>query len=317
LIKVQLITGFLGAGKTTLIKKLLPEYVKRGKTVIIENDFGDANIDAQVLSKNGVKIKELNSGCICCSLFGDLLISLESVVEEIQPDCIIIEPSGLSCPGDVLKAVNTLSQKCLLAKNPLINIVDASNFKEYIDAFGFFYTDQIEQAGIILLSHHKDILEDEKDDIWNLIGNINPNALKINNNWIDMPDDDLADLLFTAAATLEMKDTPISELMTEDERHMRITDNHFANNYFASWSRELSGFVNHAELSCRLEKMKGGSYGRILRAKGFCRSGENTYLHFEFTPQHQNIDVIENITGTKVMIIGQSLLEEKLAELWQ
>ena len=150
--KIDVVSGFLGAGKTTLIKKLLQEALDGSKTVLIENEFGEIGIDGGFLKEAGIEIKEMNSGCICCSLVGDFGASLKEVIETYAPERILIEPSGVGKLSDVLRAVEDVAADLDVQVNSAVAVVDASKAKMYIKNFGEFFINQIEYAGTIILS---------------------------------------------------------------------------------------------------------------------------------------------------------------------
>ena len=150
--KIDVVSGFLGAGKTTLIKKLLKEALDGSKTVLIENDFGEIGIDGGFLKEAGIEIKEMNSGCICCSLVGDFGTSLKEVISTYAPERILIEPSGVGKLSDVLKAVENVAGDLDVEINSAVAVVDASKCKMYMKNFGEFFSNQIEYAGTIILS---------------------------------------------------------------------------------------------------------------------------------------------------------------------
>ena len=149
--KIDIISGFLGAGKTTLIKKLIEEALKGQKVVLIENEFGEIGIDGGFLKESGIQINEMNSGCICCSLVGDFNTALKDVLEQYTPDRIIIEPSGVGKLSDVMKAVIDVSADMDVALNSAVTIVDAAKCKMYMKNFGEFFNNQIENAGTVVL----------------------------------------------------------------------------------------------------------------------------------------------------------------------
>ncbi|MCM1325152.1 MAG: GTP-binding protein [Bacteroidales bacterium] len=159
--KIDVVSGFLGAGKTTLIKKLLKEALDGSKTVLIENEFGEIGIDGGFLKEAGIEIKEMNSGCICCSLVGDFGASLKEVINTYAPERILIEPSGVGKLSDVLKAVEDVAASLDVQINSAVAVVDASKCKMYIKNFGEFFINQIAYAGTIILSR-TDKLSDEK-----------------------------------------------------------------------------------------------------------------------------------------------------------
>ena len=162
--KIDIISGFLGAGKTTLIQKLLKEALKGEKVVLIENEFGEIGIDGGFLKDAGIEVTEMNSGCICCSLVGDFGSALKEVVTQYNPDRIIIEPSGVGKLSDVIKAVQGVAEDVELDLNSFVTVADAKKCKMYMKNFGEFYNNQVEYAGSIILSRTGDVAEDKLNE---------------------------------------------------------------------------------------------------------------------------------------------------------
>jgi G3E family GTPase len=181
--KVDIISGFLGAGKTTLISKLLKEALKGEQVVLIENEFGEIGIDGGFLKDSGVEIREMNSGCICCSLVGDFGTSLKEVVDKYHPDRIIIEPSGVGKLSDVIKAVKDLHIENEIRLNSASTVADASKVKVYMKNFGEFFNNQIEHAGTIILSRTQNISDDKLNKAIELIREHNKDAHIITTAW--------------------------------------------------------------------------------------------------------------------------------------
>ena len=161
--KIDIISGFLGAGKTTLIKKLLKEAYADEQVVLIENEFGEIGIDGGFLKEAGIQIREMNSGCICCSLVGDFGTSLKEVVDKYHPDRILIEPSGVGKLSDVIKAVQGVQGDVDIVLNSYTTVVDAKKCKMYMRNFGEFFNNQVEYAGAIIMSRTDIIDENAKD----------------------------------------------------------------------------------------------------------------------------------------------------------
>ncbi len=184
--KVDIISGFLGAGKTTLISKLLKEALVGEQVVLIENEFGEIGIDGGFLKDSGVEIREMNSGCICCSLVGDFGTSLKEVVEKYHPDRIIIEPSGVGKLSDVIKAVKDLDIDEEITLNSASTVADASKVKVYMKNFGEFFNNQIENAGTIILSRTQSTSEDKLKKAIELIREVNSEAHIITTPWDDL-----------------------------------------------------------------------------------------------------------------------------------
>ena len=184
--KIDIFSGFLGAGKTTLIKKLLKEALAGTKVVLIENEFGQIGIDGGFLKDSGIEIKEMNSGCICCSLVGDFGTSLKEVLDTYQPECILIEPSGVGKLSDVMKAVQDVHTDVEVQLNSAVAVVDASKAKMYVRNFGEFFINQIEHAGTIILSRTGDISKEKLDQCVELIREHNPKATIITTPWDEL-----------------------------------------------------------------------------------------------------------------------------------
>ena len=182
MIKVDIFSGFLGAGKTTLIKKLIEEAYKGEQVVLIENEFGEIGIDGGFLKDSGVEINEMNSGCICCSLVGDFGKALEQVVEQFHPDRILIEPSGVGKLSDIIQAVENL-ELADVSLNGFTTIVDAKKAKIYMKNFGEFFNNQVEHASSIILSHTKGMDEDKLAQVVALLREHNPHATIITTDW--------------------------------------------------------------------------------------------------------------------------------------
>ena len=174
--KVDIISGFLGAGKTTLISKLLKEALKGEQVVLIENEFGEIGIDGGFLKDSGVEIREMNSGCICCSLVGDFGASLKEVISKYHPDRILIEPSGVGKLSDVIKAVQGVEEETGLVLNSYTTVVDAKKCKMYMRNFGEFFNNQVEYAGAIIMSRTDIVDEAKAQAAMELLREINPKA---------------------------------------------------------------------------------------------------------------------------------------------
>ena len=182
MIKVDIFSGFLGAGKTTLIKKLVEEAYKGEKIVLIENEFGEIGIDGGFLKDAGIEINEMNSGCICCSLVGDFGKALQQVIEEFNPERILIEPSGVGKLSDIIDAVRNLELE-EVELNGFTTVVDAKKAKIYMKNFGEFFNNQIENASSIILSHTQTLTEEKLAKVVELIREHNENAVLITTDW--------------------------------------------------------------------------------------------------------------------------------------
>lgn len=184
--KIDIISGFLGAGKTTLIKKLIEEALKGEKVVLIENEFGEIGIDGGFLKESGIQINEMNSGCICCSLVGDFNTALKDVLSQYEPDRIIIEPSGVGKLSDVIKAVQKVADGDNVVLNSHITVADAKRAKMYLKNFGEFYKNQVEFASAIILSRTQDVKEDKLEKAIELIRSLNDKSPIVTTPWDDL-----------------------------------------------------------------------------------------------------------------------------------
>ena len=210
--KIDIISGFLGAGKTTFIKKLLKEAVSGEQVVLIENEFGEIGIDGGFLKDSGIEIREMNSGCICCSLVGDFGKSLAEVLSTYKPDRIIIEPSGVGKLSDVMKAVIDVSADMDVALNSAVTIVDAAKCKMYMKNFGEFFNNQIENAGTIVLSRTDITDADKIQKAADMIRGKNPKAVIVTTPLAELGGDQLLEII-------EKRDTMLDDLMEDVREH--------------------------------------------------------------------------------------------------
>lgn len=222
--KIDIFSGFLGAGKTTLIKKLLQEALDASKVVLIENEFGEIGIDGGFLKEAGVEIKEMNSGCICCSLVGDFGSSLKEVIETYHPERILIEPSGVGKLSDVMKAVQNVDTDAKVELNSAVVVVDANKCKMYAKNFGEFFLNQIEHAGTIILSRTADISESKLNTALEIIREHNNKATVITTPWDELDGKKILE-------TIENAKDLEAELMAEvaklhDEHHHHHDHDH-------------------------------------------------------------------------------------------
>ena len=213
--KIDIISGFLGAGKTTLIKKLIDEALKGQKLVLIENEFGEIGIDGGFLKDAGIEITEMNSGCICCSLVGDFGTALKEVIDTYSPDRIIIEPSGVGKLSDVIKAVQDVAAEADIVLNSATTVVDANKAKMYMKNFGEFFNNQIEHAGAIILSRTQTSKEGVVTDCVSRIREYNETAAIVTTPWDDIE----AATILSAMEHTNVIDDLISEVVHEHEHH--------------------------------------------------------------------------------------------------
>ena len=322
--KVDIISGFLGAGKTTLIKKLISEVFAGQQIVLIENEFGEIGIDGGFLKDAGINITEMNSGCICCSLVGDFGTALRKVVSEYHPDRIVIEPSGVGKLSDVEKAVMNVADEAGLEIATATTVVDAKKAKLYMKNFGEFFNDQVETARCIVLSRTQGMAADKLDETVKLIREKNHEAAVITTPWEEITGSTIFGAMSDAKA-LE------HELELEHEHHHHHHDHdhdhdhehhhhhhdHDADEVFTSWGVETTKKFDAAELEGILLKLANSEeYGQVLRAKGIVMSTDGKWLHFDLTPGETEIrDGGADYTG-RLCVIGAQIKEDDLAGLF-
>lgn len=217
--KIDIISGFLGAGKTTFIKKLLEEAISGEQVVLIENEFGEIGIDGGFLKNSGIEIREMNSGCICCSLVGDFGKSLAEVLTKYKPDRVIIEPSGVGKLSDVMKAVRDVAAEIEVTLNSAVTIVDVAKCRMYMKNFGEFFNNQIENAGTVVLSRTDIAAVDKVNQAVELIREKNPVAVIVTTPCSQLSGAQLLEII-------EKPDTMAEDLMKEVEEHRRHHHDH-------------------------------------------------------------------------------------------
>ena len=217
--KIDVVSGFLGAGKTTLIKKLLKEALDGSKTVLIENEFGEIGIDGGFLKEAGIEIKEMNSGCICCSLVGDFGASLKEVISTYTPERILIEPSGVGKLSDVLKAVEDVAAELDVQVNSAVAVVDASKAKMYIKNFGEFFINQIQFAGTIILTRTDKVKGEKLEECVQLIREHNAKATIITTPLDQLDGKNVLETIEGADTLDEMMREMLKKVQDEHEHH--------------------------------------------------------------------------------------------------
>ncbi len=328
--KIDIISGFLGAGKTTLIKKLISEAFQGEKLVIIENEFGEIGIDGGFLKESGIQITEMNSGCICCSLVGDFSEALKEVLAKYSPDRVIIEPSGVGKLSDVIKAVKNTGSSVEI--NSTAVVVDASKCKMYMKNYGEFYNNQIEYAGTIILSRTQKISDEKLDTCLKMIHEKNSEASIITTPWDDIDGKKILE-------AMEKVNSLEKELLEEhhhhedgEECHHHHEDgeecchhhhedghhhHHHADEIFTSWGVETAYKFTEEELKDIVNKLSTDSkYGEVLRAKGIVAPAEGEWFHFDLVPEETELRRgAADFTG-RVCVIGSKLNGEAIKELF-
>ena len=220
--KIDVVSGFLGAGTTTFIKRLVEGNKDKGKTIIIENEFGEIGIDGGFLKNSGIEIKEMNSGCICCSLAGDFEASLRELLSTYEPNRVIIEPSGVGKLSDVLKAISDVEKDLHVESNSAITVVDVKKCKMYMKNFGEFFNNQIQFANTIILSR-TDLVDNKKiEEAVALIKNINPDATIVTTPLDKLSNEKIEELL---SKPIDLKNELLEELAREHSHHHHHEDN--------------------------------------------------------------------------------------------
>lgn len=336
--KIDIVSGFLGAGKTTLIKKLLKEALNGHKVVLIENEFGEIGVDGGFLKESGIEIKEMNSGCICCSLVGDFGTSLVEVMEKYNPERILIEPSGVGKLSDVMKAVQNATEGQNVTLNSAVAVVDASKCKMYIKNFGEFFINQIENAGTIILSRTDGIKEDKLNQAIELIREHNSKATIITTPWDQLEGNNILDTIEDAK---DIEKELLEQVMLSHEEHHHDHEeeehhhhehgeecgcgchdhhegHHHADEVFTSWGIETPRTFTEESIKDILIKLEDEKeYGFILRSKGMVAAvDKDSWVYFDYVPGEINIRSGKpDVTG-KICVIGSKLNEENLNSLF-
>lgn len=354
--KITIFSGFLGAGKTTLIKKLIAEGYINEKLVLIENEFGEIGIDGGFLQEAGVQITEMNSGCICCSLVGDFGKALEQVLEQYHPDRIIIEPSGVGKLSDVIKAVQNINAHDV-ELDGFTTVVDAKKCKMYQKNFGEFFNNQITYASCLILSHTAGLSQDKLDDCVKRLRTCNEKAPIVTTDWSELTGAQLVEAM-TQKNTL---DDELAELLAEQQEHHHHHHDHdeecgchdhehdhdheheqehhhehgedctcgchdhdhehhhhHADDIFTSWGVENAKKYTMEEINSALEALNDAEkYGMVLRAKGIVPAEDGSWIHFDYVPGTP--DVRTGCAGTtgRLCVIGAGIKKDALAELFK
>ena len=354
--KIDIVSGFLGAGKTTLIKKLLAESFPGEKLVLIENEFGEISIDGGFLKDSGVQISEMSSGCICCSLVGDFNRALKDVHDQFHPDRILIEPSGVGKLSDVIVAVeNTVKDVPDMRLNSFVTVADATKVKVYMKNFGEFYNNQIESAGTVILSRTQRLSQEKLEAAVALLREKNPTAAILTTPWDAL---DGATIL-SAIEKVSLAEELLAKMRAEheadehehehDHHHHHDDDHdhehhdhdhdhehhhhdgeechdphcachhhhHHADEVFTSWGVETVKPYTEADLERILTALDSGDCGAILRAKGIVPAADGgEWLHFDFVPEEHQLRRGSADYTGRLCVIGSHLDEAKLSALF-
>ena len=318
--KIDIFSGFLGAGKTTLIRKLISEGYKNEKLVLIENEFGEIAIDGGFLKDAGVQITEMNSGCICCTLVGDFTEALKKVIAEYDPDRILIEPSGVGKLSDVAKAVAGVEGTEIGAK---VTVVDAGKCRMYIRNFGEFFNDQVQNADVIVLSRTDTAADGKVIAASAMLTQLNPNATVITTPWADLSGEQIVqvmehiDSLSTTMQEMEHHHEHEHHHHEHDEHCGCGHDHHHADEVFTSWGVETPKKFTGDGIRGMLAKLNDeASFGTVLRAKGFVDASDGEWIYFDYVPGEYDIRRGSAAVTGRLCVIGSGLKEQAIRELF-
>lgn len=339
--KINIFSGFLGAGKTTLIQKLIEDGFK-DKIALIENEFGEIAIDGGFMKEAGVEIKELNSGCICCSLVGDFEQSLKQVMDTYHPERIIIEPSGVGKLSDVKKAVATVLSDDVVMDG-CIAVVHAKKCKMYARNYGEFFIDQIAHADCVVLSRSQDVTEKKLAETMEIIRKYNEKAPVVTTPWEEISGEQILGALANSPllSVEDVEEHHDHECCDHDHEHHHHDHedechdpncschdhhhdqhdhhhHHHADDVFGSWGMETTHKFTAEELKEILAQLvNADEYGVVLRAKGIVKSvNDGEWLHFNYVPGESSVTTgAADYTG-RFCVIGSKLQEHSLQELF-
>ena len=330
--KIDIVSGFLGAGKTTLIKKLLAEAYKGEQLVLIENEFGEINIDGGFLKESGIQISEMSAGCICCSLVGDFNKALKDVQNQFHPDRILIEPSGVGKLSDVIVAVeNTVKDVPDMKLNSFVTVADATKVKVYMKNFGEFYNNQIEAAGTIILSRTQKMTQEKLEAAVAMLREKNADAAIITTPWDELDGKAILSAIEKVSLADELLEKMRAEHEADDHEHHHHDHDedecddpncschhhhHHADEVFISWGKETPKVYAQTDIDRILTALDSGEYGAILRAKGIVNGADGAWIEFDYVPEEHEIRAGHPDYTGRLCVIGSNLKEDKLAELF-
>ena len=340
MIKVDVISGFLGAGKTTLIKKIFETILKEEKVVLIENEFGEIGIDGSFLKESGIQIKEINAGCICCSLVGDFASSMKEVIDTYHPERIIIEPSGVGKLSDIVNAVIELKEE--LQINILATVVDGPKTKMYLKNFGEFFNNQVEAANTIIISKTDKMTEEKILEVVELIKTKNDHATIITTAISDLDSKQLVNVLESKISLKEDLAKEMAKVHEHEEEchcegecrcghhhhhheehehhheHEHEHHHHHADEVFTSWGKETAKSVSYDELDSFLKELATNeSLGIIIRSKGILKANDNEkWYYYDFVSGDYEIRLGNPDYTGRIVVIGSKMDEHKIEELF-
>lgn len=321
--KIDIFSGFLGAGKTTLMKKLLEEALAGEKIALIENEFGTVGIDGKIMKNYDLQITELNAGCICCSIAGDFTRGLKELLRIYNPDRILIEPSGVSKLSDVIKGCMPFIREGSVELELCITVVDARKYKMYLKNFSEFYKDQLKYAKTIILSRTAGADRDRLDAIVEDIRQYNGEAAVITTDW-----DSLDGKAILHAAREEGRNS-LEEALQKERRALKVStqkvsgirmgagkEEHSAEEAFSVWGTETVKLFGREKLKDMLERLDNIGM-QILRGKGIVEGENHQWLQFDYVPGEITIRNWEPDYIGRICIIGSCIDQDKLKQLFE
>lgn len=302
MIKVDVISGFLGSGKTTLVKKLLQVYQKE-KVVLIENEFGDIGIDGDLMEREGFEVFEISSGCICCIMQKDFVDMLARIIKEFHPQRIIIEPTGISILREIIDILRKPEFAALLQINSLVTVVDSVNYLRQCDVFGEFFEDQITNASVLTLSKSQLVASETVAMIKTSLREFNQDGEIISKPWDSLGPSEFENLLDGQA------DLDLSDILHTDYKPCR-------ENEFEALALKTSRAFSYEELERCLSLLSQPQYGQVLRGKGFLKSPQG-FLDFSYTNGQFTVSTSKSKSSGKLCLIGKNLKEKEIKDLFQ
>ena len=345
--KVDVISGFLGAGKTTFIKELINKVFVGEKLVLIENEFGEIGIDGGFLKDAGIEITEMNSGCICCTLVGDFSKALQKVLEEYHPDRVIIEPSGVGKLSDIVKAIEDVKRDADIEISGRITVVDGKKAKMYLKNFGEFFQDQVAHASTIVISRTQSMTPEKIEECVHMLREENKEAAIISTPWEELGKDAIIRALEHGAQIEDLleehhhhehehehdHDHCCGHDHHHDHEHDHCHDHHHdhehdhccghdhhhhhADEVFTSWGRETAHRYTEEELDFLLKALsETEGYGTILRSKGIIGMADGSWKQFDLVPEEYEVREGQPDYTGRICVIGTDLKEEELEKLF-
>ncbi len=308
-VKADIFSGFLGAGKTFLIKKLINEGAYNENIAIIENEFGEVSIDALILKDSNIKVKEINSGCICCEVTGDFKEAIIEVINKYNPSRIIIEPSGVAKLTDIIKIFKESKLRDRVEVDNIITVIDPEKFDMYFKNFKDFYEDQIINTKKIILSRTQNLKSDYLDNVINKIKKVNKRAVIVSDDWQKIKGKEILN-------KIEINSLNINEYKGIKPR-LKSIETSKAKDVFESFAIYPSCNYSKLELISKFKFISSSSsFGEVIRAKGVVRLKDDTFGQFDFVKDEFEIRKISNSISSVISFIGVDLNKKEIEKLF-